>query len=74
MERITFEVGKMTGCAICAEPVIYLGPKVLASGERFCSEVCCAIDLAITPGTWVDASELAQGGSLYNRPELWSDR
>jgi hypothetical protein len=73
VKRVVFEVAKMTGCAICGEPVIFLGPKVLANGERFCSEVCCVIDQAITPGHWVDASELARGGSLHNRPELWSD-
>jgi hypothetical protein len=70
---ISFEVAKMTGCAVCGEPVIFLGPEVLASGERFCSDVCVAIDQAIAPGTWVDASELAQGGSLRDRPELWFD-
>lgn len=70
---ITFEVAKMTGCAVCADPVIFLGPAVLDGGERFCSDVCVAIDMAITPGVWIDASELAQGGSLHDRPELWMD-
>ena len=72
-DAIRFEVAKITGCAICREPVIFLGPSVLATGERFCSNVCVAIDQAITPGIWVDASELAPGGSLYGRPELWLD-
>ena len=70
---IQFEVAKMTSCAICRDPVIYLGPEVLASGKRFCTDVCDALYRAITPGVWVDASELAPGGSLHNRPELWTD-
>lgn len=70
---ISFEVAKMTTCSVCADAVIYLGPKLLASGERFCSRVCAEIHRAITPGVWIDASELAPGGSLHERPELWFD-
>jgi len=68
---IVFEVAKLVRCQVCGDPVIYLGPKVLANGRSFCSEVCVAIDMAITPGVWIDASELAPGGYLHNRPELW---
>ncbi len=68
-----FQVAKMTGCAVCRDPVIFFGPEVLASGKRFCSEVCSLIYRQVTPGRWVDASEIAPGGSLHDRPELWSD-
>jgi hypothetical protein len=73
LDTIRFEVAKMTGCAVCREPVIYLGPRVLEGGECFCSDTCVAIDQAITPGQWVDAGELAPGGSLHDRPEIWLD-
>jgi hypothetical protein len=63
----------MTRCVVCGGPVIYLGPELLESGNRYCSEVCWTIYRQITPGVWIDAEELAPGGSLYNRPELWSD-
>jgi hypothetical protein len=70
---IGFEVAKMTRCVVCADPVIYLGPAILEFGRSYCSEVCCTIYKQLTPGRWVDAEELAPGGSLHNRPELWSD-
>lgn len=73
IDPITFEIAKMTGCAVCASPVIYLGPAVLANGERFCSEVCSVIDVVRSPGRWISADELGQGGELFNRPELWFD-
>ena len=63
----------MTSCVVCADPVIYLGPELLSSGNRYCSEVCSVVYRQITPGIWIDASELAPGGSLHNRPEVWSD-
>lgn len=72
-EMIQFEIAKMTWCAICAEPVIFLGPSVLEHGPRYCSEVCSVVSKAVAPGIWVDACELAPGGSLYDRPELWNE-
>ncbi len=73
MEHIEFAVAKMVKCTTCESPVIYLGPAILANGRRFCTDLCDALARAIGPGTWVDATELAPGGSLNNRPELWSD-
>lgn len=70
---IRFEVAKMTRCAICGDPVIFLGSSTLQDGRRYCSDVCSIISDQISPGIWVDASELAPGGSLHNHPELWSD-
>ena len=64
MTPIRFEVAKMTGCAICAEPVIFLGPSVLQSGPRFCSDACALLWKLLSPGIWVDASELAPGGTI----------
>lgn len=61
----------MTRCVTCADPVIYLGPRLLAAGNSYCSEVCGVIYRYVTPGVWIDANELAPGGRLYDRPELW---
>jgi hypothetical protein len=72
-DPIRFELVKLTGCAVCADPVIFIGPFVLEHGRRICSEICDVLYKAITPGVWVDASELAPGGGLHNRPELWVD-
>jgi len=74
VEAVRFELVKLAPCIICADPVIYAGPTLLQNGPRICSPTCDRIWNAITPGIWIDASELAPGGSLNNRPELWSNR
>lgn len=60
-------------CTICGDSVLYHGPAMLGEGDIFCGKTCAAIWDAITPGYCVDASELMQGGSLYDdRPSIRS--
>lgn len=74
MDEILFEVVKLTGCKSCGAPVIYFGPAVFANSKRFCSDTCASLDDLRTPGYWLDASEMMEGGCLYNRlPEIWTE-
>ncbi len=69
-----FDVVKLTSCKVCGSPVIYCGATFFAESKRLCSDVCVAIDDALVPGTWVDASEMAEGGSLHHRLlEIWNE-
>lgn len=36
----TFETVKLVRCSSCFEQVIFAGPRVLETGNRFCSETC----------------------------------
>ena len=65
---VTFEVVKLTECSVCAEPVIFCGPRSLERGRRFCSIICDRIDDARSPGRWIDASVLI-GDGLEDRPD-----
>jgi len=60
-------------CAVCAETVIYSGPELLRNANLTCSDVCGVLYDLVTPGYWVDASELMEGGCFHNRPDLWTD-
>ena len=71
---VTLEVVKLTPCFVCGIPVIYFGPKVFEDSKRLCSTICVAIDDVLTPGHWVDATEMMEGGRLHDHlPDIWSD-
>ncbi|MDB5070687.1 MAG: hypothetical protein JWM87_1798 [Candidatus Eremiobacteraeota bacterium] len=65
---IFFEVARMARCAVCAAPVIYLGPIALRDSKRLCSDVCSVIDDQITPGCWVDAGDSFPDDPPDDRP------
>jgi hypothetical protein len=60
-------------CASCENSALYSGPQMLSNAKVFCSDLCIVLDDLVTPGTWIDAAELMQGGSLCNRPDIWRD-
>jgi len=71
---MTLDVVKLVGCRVCGDPVIYFGSWCFADSKRLCGPVCCVIDDALNPGTWIDATEMMEGGSLHHRlPEIWND-
>jgi hypothetical protein len=73
-EPIVFEIVKLRACAQCRGPVIYCGFDVPDDCIwSYCSDECQMIYRRNEGGIWVDASELAPGGTLYDRPDLWSD-
>ena len=39
----------------------------------FCSPVCEALWVNVTPGQWIDPAELMLGGRYYDRPEIWAE-
>lgn len=53
-------------CSVCPELVIYEGPALLSGAAMWCSETCEVLWDLITPGTWIDAAELMQGGRFHN--------
>lgn len=61
MGAVRFEAAKVARCRVCGLPVLFLGPEALANSKRLCSPVCVAIDDAMTPGMWLDASVALQG-------------
>lgn len=66
------EVLVLKRCRICPEMALYKGPALLMGGMVFCSRTCEALWVAVTPGQWVDAAELAPGGRYYDRTDIWS--
>ena len=67
------EVIVLTGCTVCAEPVIHRTPALLRESLVFCDDVCLAIGRALSAGDWHDASEIMQGGRFHDRPDIWTD-
>lgn len=57
---------------MCAETVLYNGPEELRDASVWCSDVCELLWDLVTPGEWIDASELLRGGLYYDRPDLWT--
>ncbi len=60
-------------CPICKDPVLYEGPDILRDAIVWCGVPCAAIWDAITPGQWINASEIMQGGRFHNRPDIWTE-
>ena len=60
-------------CAMCPETVLYQGPAMLRAASVWCSDLCYKLDDILTPGYWLDASEMMRGGQLHDRPDLWMD-
>lgn len=67
------EVLALKRCAMCPEKALYKGPVFLMGGLVFCSPVCEALWVNMTPGQWIDPAELMPGGRYYDHPEIWSD-
>lgn len=67
------EIALLKRCAMCPEPTLYAGPAMLSTASVFCSDACAALWDAITPGEWISAVELIQGGRYCNRPDIWSE-
>ena len=66
------EITILKRCAVCPEPVVYTGPEMLQTANVCCSETCAVIYDIITPGYWIDAAELMQGGRIHDRPDIWT--
>lgn len=60
-------------CAMCSNSAFYDGPEMLKDAAVWCSEVCELLYDLLTPGEWIDASELMRGGRLSERPDLWNE-
>lgn len=67
------EVLVLKRCAICTEKALYRGPWLLKDGLVFCSPICEALWVAVTPGQWIDPAELMPGGRYHDRPEIWTE-
>ena len=67
------EVLVIKRCAMCPEKALYKGPAFLKGGMVFCSPVCEALWVAVTPGQWIDPGQLMPGGLYHEHPEIWSD-
>jgi len=66
------EVLVIKRCVTCAEMALYRGPSLLQGGFIFCSSACEMLWGAVTPGRWIDASELMPGGRLHDRSDIWA--
>ena len=67
------EVLVLKRCAVCPEMTLYKGPRLLQGGVVHCGETCEVLWYAITPGRWIDASELMPGGRYHALPEIWTE-
>jgi hypothetical protein len=66
------DVMMLKRCEICAEAAYFSGPLSLAvTAIVFCGTTCARIWDAITPGEWIDASEMMPGGRIHDRPDIW---
>lgn len=68
------EIAVLKRCAMCPERVIYRGPEMLRNASVFCDETCSLLFDLVTPGEWIDAREMMQGGRYYDRPDIWTER